>query len=90
MPCRTDPDESAAYAREEMDKLTRIACDAVNILYKNGLMQRCNEETIKWFEKHLEWDTRRQKQEKEEKEAKALAKKALAKLSPAERKALGV
>jgi cytosine/adenosine deaminase-related metal-dependent hydrolase len=103
MPCRSyeddyrtgSPTESWQYKelKENNDKLARIACKAMTELVKQGtadfLVIR-DDEVREWWEKHQEAD-RKAQEAKAEKARLAKAKKdALAKLTPEEKKILGL
>lgn len=89
MPCRCDgyPTE-LELAQKELDKLTDLLCTLCNQCeYYNF---EIDNKVLDWWEKHKEADAKRLAKEKAEREAKLLKKKALAKLSAAERKVLGL
>lgn len=85
--------EQERKARALRDKLARIACRAMNLLEKNGLVLD-NKEAQDWYKQHKIDDARAvlqaRKEAKEKTEKAALRNKALSKLTPAERRELGV
>lgn len=105
MPCRDYEDDRSSTARSEQDRsqrdrLARIACAAMTELEDNGIAEAIllrNDEVREWWEAHKIADAKA-KAEKERKAAaakekarlKKLRKDLIAKLSPDERKALGV
>jgi hypothetical protein len=103
MPCRSyeddyrtgSPTESWQYKelKQNNDKLARIACKAMTELIEQGkadfLILR-DDEVREWWEQHQEAD-RKAQEAKAEKARLAKAKKdALAKLTPEEKKILGL
>lgn len=102
MPCRdyegpsyTSPTASWEYKdlQKQNDRLARIACKAMDELVKQGkadfLILR-DDEVREWWEKHQEADRKAQEAEVEKRRIAKIKKDALAKLSPEERKALGI
>lgn len=69
MPCyntgsaAADSLASPSEARKHATKMTQIACEALGILYDHGLLNKCKEETIKWFEHHQMVDMKRKADE---------------------------
>lgn len=100
MPCRDYyPDEYTIRQEnrylEQRNKLARIACRAMEALEKLGRLDLVSDaESNKWYEQHKKDDARAKKEaarEKVEKARKAKIKsEALAKLTPTERKELGL
>lgn len=96
MPCMSyddRPDYSNKEWKNKTDKLARIACKAMTELVEQGkadfLILR-DEEVRDWWEQHQEADRKaREEREKKEREAR-IRKEALAKLTPEERKILGI
>ena len=102
MPCRdyesasyTSPTASWEYKdlQKQNDRLARIACKAMTELVEQGkadfLILR-DDEVREWWEKHQEADRKAQEAEVEKRRIAKIKKDALAKLSPEERKALGI
>ena len=103
MPCRSyeddyrtgSPTESWQYKelKANNDKLARIACKAMSELVKSGyadFLVLKDDEVRKWWEQHQAADLKAQN-EKAEKDRLAKARKdALAKLTPEEKKILGI
>lgn len=94
MPCMSyeadyTPTDSTKSLR---DKLARIACKAMTQLERvdptNSLFK--NKETKEWWTQHKIDDARAMEAKRKEAEAKALRKAALDKLTPEEKKVLGV
>lgn len=98
MPCR-DYDDAVRYLdntrtyQEQRDKLARIACRAMALLEKNGI-KLDNKEANDWYRQHKIDDAREEARAVAAQEAKErkerLRKSALSKLTPAERKELGI
>jgi uncharacterized membrane-anchored protein len=103
MPCRSyeddyrtgSPTESWQYKelKANNDKLARIACKAMSELVKSGyadFLVLKDDEVREWWEQHQAADLKAQN-EKAEKDRLAKARKdALAKLTPEEKKILGI
>lgn len=108
MPCRDWDDitpemerhsREIQQIREKLDRVTRVACEALNLVALTGqpIKGLLSEETAAWWENHKEADRRRKEYEErerkrqEEKERMAeLRKKVINKLTDEERRALGV
>lgn len=87
------PDYSDREWKQKTDKLARIACKAMTELVEQGkadfLVLR-DDEVREWWEQHQEADRKsREAREKKEREAR-IRKEALAKLTPEEKKILGI
>lgn len=98
MPCRSYEDDYlqvASDTREQNNKLARIACSALNA-FNEADPEACakflgkNHEAHTWWEGHKVADAAEKARVAKEKAEKKLAKAALAKLTPEERKALGL
>lgn len=50
-----------AEAKEEIDKLTRLLCEAAKILHRTQNMSFASEELFKWHQEHLKLDAEREK-----------------------------
>lgn len=103
MPCR-DYDESydRQQTQKENDKLTKFLCTILSTLelenelghfaelfdYKEGGISR--KELFAWWEAHKEEDRKRKERAREAAERKEKKDAALSKLTPEERKLLGV
>lgn len=77
---------SRHFSHEEADKLVAELCGKLG----KADVTKYSLEMQMWWRDHLEWDAARIKREKEEAAQAEAKKKALEKLSPAERKALGL
>jgi hypothetical protein len=96
MPCMSYDDDPQANAREwkkKTDMLARIACKAMAELTEQGkadfLLLRDDEVRV-WWEAHQEADRQaREAREKKERENR-IRQEALAKLTPEEKKILGI
>lgn len=94
MPCR-DWSQSEVVVRDDpevrrrLDLATRVACTTLRSLRASEI-KHLPEEVQRWWAAHQEEDRRREAREAAERERKALKKKALDKLTPAERKALNL
>jgi hypothetical protein len=88
MPCNCDgyPDE-----REELAQAaTRAACDLATVLRSGGTLEDCSSETRKFIDRHDTIDRERLREEREKVFRDKLRKKALSKLTPEERRAIGI
>jgi hypothetical protein len=89
MPCRyyeTEEERMTPFF-DRLNKLTRIACELANRIEKTDTiseLRKFSKETVEWWNQHKEQDAIKTKQDKER-----LRSEALAKLSKAERNALG-
>lgn len=79
----------ADRAREALTKMTQIACEACQVLEDIDEIYLAPN-AKKWWKEHKKIDAKRLAQEQNERNKKALQASGLAKLSPEERKALGV
>lgn len=68
MPCydsRSSPDNVRAEAKKEfqadLDKLTRLLCEATRIIHRTQNMSLASEELFKWHLGHLSLDVEREK-----------------------------
>ena len=93
MPCRNGNEENylaiEAKAKAELDLATRVACKAMRCLEELGAAFPDSETALWWIE-HKEQDRLRLQREQEKRQAKMKKKAALAKLTPEERKLLGL
>lgn len=101
MPCRDyEPFDATSELREQNDRLARIACKAMEALTANGyadFLLLKDEEVREWWEAHQiadrkakEAEERKRKAKEEKEELAKLKKDVLSRLSPKERKALGI
>ena len=93
MPCTTgqECDRTDYEARRENERLTRVSCDIMRVLQSNGFdLSQLGGETRQWWDRHQAQDTARAAAAQQMAERDSLRESALAKLSPAERKALGL
>lgn len=96
MPCRSYDDErdSSPSQRELLDKLARIACKALTHTEQSGdgleILILKDPEVADWWRQHKEDDRRAREGREREERKKKLRKSALEKLSPEERKILGL
>ena len=95
MPCRDWGDNPSVVYRDDpetrrrLDLATRVACAALRTLSKEAINNLPQEVRV-WWEKHQEMDRRREVAERNQRQKEAAKKRALNKLTPEERKALGV
>ena len=96
MPCMSyddRPDYSAREWKNKTDKLARIACKAMEELVKSGkadFLLIKDDEVREWWDQHQEAD-RKAREAREQKERDARVRRgALAKLTPEEKKILGI
>lgn len=94
MPCydeRSSAEWQLKYNwKPSLDAATRAACEAMTALENENMIGLLSREVRVWWEDHKEQDRERLAREKEERERKRLAKRARDRLSPKERKALGL
>lgn len=96
MPCMSYDDDPGASLREQKkktDKLARIACKALTELEKQGradFLLIDDTEVREWWEAHKIADAKAQAKKLEQEERERVKAEALAKLSPLEKKVLGV
>lgn len=96
MPCMSYDDDPGASLREQKkktDMLARIACKALTELEKDGSADSLlgkDEEVRSWWQAHKIADAKAQAKRLEEEERKRIKEEALAKLSPLEKKVLGI
>jgi len=89
MPCRTEDWGDDTKEEKEIQKLTRMLCSACVGLETKG-WDMPTLELKKWWEKHQKEDERRLAMERAERKKNRLRKQAISKLTPEERKALGL
>ena len=96
MPCMSYDDDPGASLREQKkktDMLARIACKALTELEKEGhadFLLLKDEEVRSWWEAHKIADAKAQAKKLEQEERERVKQEALAKLSPLEKKVLGI
>lgn len=90
MPCRCDgwEEEENERMHKLMDKLTRMLCTASKAMDNRGV--KMSNEHLEWWKQHQEFDRKRAEQEKKERQEELLRKRAIAKLTPEERKLLDI
>lgn len=94
MPCDSGgwPDRSSeayAAARSRLDKVTQVACEMAKLL-TSAQKRKLSTKAKKWIEIHRIIDDRRIAHEQRKIKEKQLREKALRKLTPGERRLLGV
>jgi MoxR-like ATPase len=97
MPCRdymADEEQNRA-ARKRLDDATRAACEAISLLDNLRLLnttatKRLSAETLAWWKEHQRQDAIRLEAERKERERASIKRKALAKLTSAEKSVLGI
>lgn len=94
MPCRDWPEERVVSYEDtrKVDKLTRMLCFVMSRLdpTRASILLHDNKELADWWKTHQEQDRRRLAYEAEQKRREDLKKSAKSKLSPEERRALGI
>lgn len=89
MPCDAGPSYSdIEEARKERDIITRLACAYCKLLESQG--RPVPDWAQSWWEAHKRYDAEREAQEMKIAERERTRQAALRKLSPTERKALGL
>lgn len=92
MPCRDpgyDPWERSRADVQKIDKLTRLLCTTLGSMHSKDI-NNLPKDVQNWWWEHQAADRRRQLREAEEREKKKKKSEALKKLSPEERKLLGI
>jgi len=87
MPC-LNYDEPPQRRPAHLDTITRLACEHCSFLLSIG--ETIPDYAKAWWEHHQGEDARRRADETRAEEARVAREDALAKLSPADRKALGL
>lgn len=92
MPCRDGsyPEDTIRDQSRRLDKLTRLLCEASRKLEKSDQAGEMSPELREWLAAHKIEDARREARARELAEAARLRRKAIEKLTPAERRALGL
>ena len=93
MPCRYDPSpEEIRRNQEELDTMARLACDFCTMIEKGEIegLGDVPEWARKWWEAHKVADARRREADRKAAIRQKEKDDALAKLTPAERKVLGL
>jgi hypothetical protein len=93
MPCydeRTSREYIERETHEKIDRLTRVCCELAGLVIRAGRISEISEEAGGWIRDHLAWDERRKRAEAEAKAKADIRRRALEKLTPEERVALGL
>lgn len=95
MPCRDWGHEEQARreTHERLDMYARLLCEAMHIIEKGrytGKGSKMSKELAAWWKKHQEDDAQAAREAEKEKKRKEEKKAAYAKMSPRERKLLGL
>jgi hypothetical protein len=91
VPCQYyTPAEEARLAQQELHKLTRMLCAAMEHIEAKGLGLLANIELCDWWEEHKRNDAEEAAAQERKKHLKKVIKKAYDKLTPEEREALGL
>lgn len=99
MPCMSEPDwEYQARLKQERAMFEALLCASFTLLEDQGLLDQLNweeagvtkKDALAWWTSHKKEDEARRKREARRKVKEEKRKQALAKLTPAERKILGV
>jgi hypothetical protein len=91
MPCR-DYSEGEEINRlvGKINTLTRIACNAFNVLENSKLLDAASLEARQWWGEHKEKDERRMRSELEEINKKRLRDRLLSSMTSEEKESLGI
>lgn len=89
MPCRDDYPPGPTIHDQKVE-LEKMLCRACKLLDANEVDYSMYLDLSEWWYKHQEEDRKRIEAKKAEREKKKIRKAALEKLTPAERKALGL
>lgn len=93
MPCSDGRDyrnDDIRDLRERLDQATRAACELWAVLYRGGPAGDLTTDTLNWVTEHERQDQQRIQQEQHIEAGKQRRREALAKLTPDERRALGL
>lgn len=95
MPCRDYDDGLSTYQIQQIkiDTLTRMLCETLTHVDESGyktILNKRSKEVTQWWNEHQERDRKRRIAEGAELRRKSDKKAALAKLTPQERKLLGL
>jgi hypothetical protein len=93
MPCsdyRDEPNYEIARLEKRLDAATKAACEMWNTLLEADMFELLSPSTRLWGREHEAMDRKRIAAEQAEKDRKQARTRALSKLTPAERKALGL
>lgn len=98
MPCNSGPSyvDYSKVDKWRFEEVTRVACELAKLVKdvmrrsNNPPRQNLSKETRRWITRHEKIDRERIAAKKEKKKLRLLRKKALNKLSPREKKALGL
>jgi hypothetical protein len=88
MPCVSEPDYSG-YQRK-LDEVTQVVCGVLTQWERAGKPFKISSQATEWWKRHKAWDQKRRAEEKRQRAREDERRIALAKLSPAERRALGL
>lgn len=86
MPC--DGSGYPDTTRAELNRLAPLLCEACKLLERHSIPVSIR--LAAWWDEHKEIDRKREQRERQEAEQEAKRKDALSKLTPAERKLLGI
>lgn len=97
MPCRDYESDNESWElaqlKKQADRLARIACKALTELENNGVVEAIllrDDEVATWWGQHKEADRKAEEERKRKAEEARAKKAALAKLTPEERRLLGI
>lgn len=95
MPCDSGMSYGSGYndaaVRAELERLTRVSCDVLRVVTQAGVpLTNFSEETQKWWLAHQQVDAARIERERQASFQSQVRQAALAKLTPAERRTLGL
>jgi hypothetical protein len=90
MPCSSGytAEDSLKEVRKELDRVTRVACELAS--FAKGFKRSFSRETMDWMADHARLDRARRLREEADLEERRIKNSALRKLSPKERKLLGL
>jgi hypothetical protein len=95
MPCRSEPDPNEVirdlYKRFEHDsELAEMLCHVMTFVEESGLLSKVNGPTFIWWSHHKARDAHKREQEQRAAEETRKINDAKAKLTPEERRLLGI
>lgn len=90
MPCRDDGYDVGPSLQQRNDELARMLCQACTALENLGQIRNVSVPLTEWWEAHKVADARRQAEEWQREVDESMKRQVLRKLTPLERKLLGL
>lgn len=93
MPCNSGMgvgDLQGLTTRSELERLTRVSCQIMKAIESAGIQLDLDGEAAAWWQQHKAIDEARLRREQEQAEQERIRLEEIAKLTPEERRALGL